>query len=251
MGGKQACVQLRELTFSWPDTNTTQLDIAQLSISPGESLFIQGPSGSGKSTLLNLITGVLSPSSGNISILGQALNSQRRRDQFRADHFGIIFQQFNLIPYLNVFENVTLPLLFSTHRRMKLSAFNKDAQHETRRLLDLLGLDEQGIAQRNITGLSVGQQQRVAAARALIGCPEIIIADEPTSALDADNRHNFLKLLFEESNKTNSALVLVSHDPSLAGHFDNAISMGEINRARFSNQAGINRHACKHNQPGG
>ena len=231
MSLKQACIQLCELTFSWPDTNTTQLDIPELSIRSGESLFIQGPSGSGKSTLLNVITGVLCPSGGSISILGQALHSQSQRDQFRVDHFGIIFQQFNLIPYLNVFENITLPLLFSTRRRAKLTTFNKDMRQETSRLLDLLGLDEQNIAQRNITELSVGQQQRVAVARALIGGPEIIIADEPTSALDADNKHSFLQLLFEESNKTGSTLVFVSHDQSLASHFDRVISMAEINQA--------------------
>ena len=227
-----SCIDISNVEFNWKNDQTAFLDIASLRLNRGEKLFIHGPSGCGKSTLLNLVTGVLNPTQGEISVLGKELQSlnQTARDQFRVDHMGIIFQHFNLIPYLNVFENLTLPCTFSKKRKQMLSVQKRELFEESQRLLSALGLDDKGIVTKNVTELSTGQQQRVAAARALIGSPEMIIADEPTSALDQDAKHGFLDLLFNEAKHSNSAILFVSHDLGLAKFFDRTLSFSEINR---------------------
>lgn len=225
-----ACIQLSNIEFCWNNDPQPFLNIESLTLDKAEKLFIHGPSGCGKTTLLNLISGVLKPSRGEITVLGTNLFSQKQklRDQYRADHMGIIFQQFNLIPYLNVLENITLPCLFSWRRREMLSIQKRNTIEEALRLLAALGLKDKDIIYKNVTELSTGQQQRVAAARALIGSPEIIIADEPTSALDQDAKQGFLELLFEEAQKSNSALLFVSHDLTLSTLFDRSVSFNDF-----------------------
>ncbi|MDW3095762.1 MAG: ABC transporter ATP-binding protein [Gammaproteobacteria bacterium] len=220
-------IQVSKLSFRWPNSTNDLINISELSIQQGEKIFIHGASGSGKSTLLNLLTGALSPNNGKISILNQQVDRIKKShyDAFRADHFGIIFQQFNLIPYLTVFENVMLPLSFSKYRLSKIRESKLNINDQIFSLLNALGLEHQSITNRNVTELSTGQQQRVAAARALIGSPEIIIADEPTSALDADAKHNFIELLFNQTNKASSTLIFVSHDHTLGDMFDRTLSM--------------------------
>ncbi len=229
-----ACLELSKLEFRWNDTQSPLLNIDALSLKRGEKLFIYGPSGCGKSTLLNIITGVLRPTIGEISILGTNLFtlSQKDRDQYRVDHMGIIFQQFNLIPYLNVFENISLPCSFSWIRKEMLAIQKRNIYDESVHLLTSLGLNAKKIISQNVTELSTGQQQRVAAARALIGSPEMIIADEPTSALDQDAKQGFIELLFEEAKHSNSAILFVSHDLTLSKLFDRSISFAEINHSR-------------------
>jgi putative ABC transport system ATP-binding protein len=156
------------------------------------------------------------------------------RDRFRADHIGFIFQMFNLIPYLSVVENVRLPCGFSRRRRANAERAGGSVGAEALRLLDHLDMTHDGLLRRPVTELSVGQQQRVAAARALIGAPEIIIADEPTSSLDADRRAAFIDLLFAECAREQATLVFVSHDASLAGRFDRAVEFSAVSRARVS-----------------
>ena len=211
--------------------NRPLFKITSLKLKQGENLFIHGPSGCGKSTLLNLITGILAPTQGVVDILGTNIHklNQSARDQFRVDHMGIVFQQFNLIPYLNVFENITLPCTFSHKRKLALLEQELELLDESKRLLCSLGLDVDNILTKNVTELSTGQQQRVAAARALIGSPEIIIADEPTSALDQDTKNGFIKLLFNEAKHCNSTVLFVSHDLGLSNLFDKTISFSEIN----------------------
>ncbi|MFK7815170.1 MAG: ABC transporter ATP-binding protein [Gammaproteobacteria bacterium] len=230
----QACIQLSNIEFYWANTQQPLINIESLILKKSEKLFIHGPSGCGKTTLLNLISGVLKPSRGEITVLGKNLFSQKQksRDQYRADHMGIIFQQFNLIPYLNVLENITLPCLFSWRRREMLSIQKRSTMEEALRLLAALGLKDKDIIFKNVTELSTGQQQRVAAARALIGSPEIIIADEPTSALDQDAKQGFLKLLFEEAMKSNSAILFVSHDLTLASLFDRSVSLNDFSKVK-------------------
>ena len=225
-------VSVNGLTFAYPHAGTI-LDIPSLTIGKGEHVFLKGPSGSGKSTLLALLGGVLSPSSGDISLLGQSLTHLRRthRDRFRANHVGFIFQLFNLLPYLSVLDNVTLPCRFSDSRRRAASDTLGSLEQEARRLLASLGLTEETLLQRRVTDLSIGQQQRVAAARALIGAPELLIADEPTSSLDADNRTNFIQLLLDECETTGASVLFVSHDQSLGQHFQRQLDMADINRA--------------------
>jgi putative ABC transport system ATP-binding protein len=199
----------------------------------GQKVFLMGPSGCGKTTLLSLIGGVVVPQNGEVRILGKIVNKlpSSSRDRFRADHVGYIFQLFNLISYLSVLDNVLLPLSFSYERRRRLREKSVDPSEEAKRLLEGLGIDVKTYGSRSISQLSVGQQQRVAAARALLGDPEIIIADEPTSALDADNRSAFINLLSEECSRHGSTLLFVSHDRSLASHFDQQLSLSTLNRA--------------------
>jgi putative ABC transport system ATP-binding protein len=226
-----SAVVINDLLFSWDGNDTPLLDIAALSIDRGERVFLHGPSGSGKSTLLGLLGGVLLPGAGGLSVLGQDLArlSGRARDRFRADHLGIIFQMFNLLPYLSVRDNVALSCRFSSARAARAEEAG-GVGSETNRLLKNLGLPDAAM-ERPVTDLSVGQQQRVAVARALIGQPELIIADEPTSALDADHRNIFIDLLSAECSASGATLVFVSHDLSLAKSFDRIVALTEINRA--------------------
>ena len=228
----RVCIQLRAVQYRWSIRRTPVLDIPDFQVLQGEKVFVQGPSGSGKSTLLGVMGGVLLPQTGDVYILGNRLNGMRgrRRDTFRATHIGFIFQMFNLLPYLSLVENVLLPCHFSRQRRHQAQQRTGDARAEAVRLLSGLGLDET-LHRNTATQLSVGQQQRVAVARALIGRPEILIADEPTSALDADAQEGFLKLLFQECNAANTTVVFVSHNAALATQFDRAIELAEINRA--------------------
>ncbi len=225
-------VELRDVTFGWRPGRLL-LRIDALDVAQGERVFISGPSGSGKSTLLGLMGGVLAPTSGAVRILGTSLGdlSAARRDALRVDRIGFIFQMFNLLPYLPVRDNVTLPCRFSALRRKRALEGVGDLDVEAGRLLGRLGLSDPELLGRKVTELSIGQQQRVAAARALIGRPELVIADEPTSSLDADARGEFLDLLMSECRSAGSAIVFVSHDQSLARHFDRQVSLRELNRA--------------------
>ena len=224
-------VRAEQLKFAWPGAPLL-LDIDQFELHAGERLFLRGPSGSGKSTLLGLIAGVLTPRSGQVMVCGEDMSalSGTKRDQLRADRLGVIFQLFNLVPYLTVAQNVALPCRFSALRAKQVSDAG-GVEREVSRLLERLGLDGSDLLHRPVTALSVGQQQRVAAARALIGSPEIVIADEPTSALDADTRDRFISLLVDEAKATGASLLFVSHDAALASQFDRALDLREINLA--------------------
>ena len=225
-------LELKQVEFGW-DEGSTLLSIPAFKISKGESVFLKGPSGSGKSTLLGLIGGVLRPRSGDIRINGENISSKTsaQRDRIRAAHLGIIFQQFNLLPYLDVLSNITLPCRFSPDRRKasaeKFPSVNGEAQH----LISALGLP-QDVVRSPVAKLSVGQQQRVAVARALIGGPSLIIADEPTSALDSENRDRFIELLNEQRQAFGSSLLFVSHDSSLARHFDRVEELDDLNSTK-------------------
>lgn len=222
-------VELQQVVFRWSETAEPTLDIPQFRIQAGEHLFIKGPSGCGKSTLLSLLTGINRPQQGNVYVLGQNLSAMKgsQRDRFRADHLGYIFQQFNLLPYLSVVENVTLPCRFSALRKQRVQG---DLHHEAKQLLDRLHLPSSYI-NKPVVELSIGQQQRVAAARALIGAPPLIIADEPTSSLDYENRAAFIELLMEQSNQAKSTLLFVSHDPTLESLFDQTVHLNKLNQA--------------------
>jgi putative ABC transport system ATP-binding protein len=228
----QPVIDIENLAFAWKGGSQV-LNVPSFRLEAGERVFLRGPSGSGKSTLLGLIAGVLAPQQGSVRVLGEDMTSlsASRRDRLRADHVGVIFQMFNLVPYLSVTGNVLLPLRFSPARR---KAAGSDAEGEARRLLARLGLEDERLLARRVSDLSVGQQQRVAAARALIGAPDLIIADEPTSALDADARDRFIALLSEEVTRSGASLLFVSHDASLASLFTRAVDLAAINRAGVS-----------------
>jgi putative ABC transport system ATP-binding protein len=218
-------VHMDDVRFAWPGRGGFALAIPDFAVSKSERVLLVGPSGSGKSTFLSLLCGIVSPQVGRIEVLGTDIASLSgpARDRFRAEHFGIIFQMFNLLPYGTVLDNVILPLVFAASRRGRAGA----AQAAALRLLDRLGLGPE-FATRSPTKLSVGQQQRVAAARALIGSPELIVADEPTSALDRNRQMAFLDVLFAQVADAGSTLIMVSHDQSLAPRFDRVVPLGEI-----------------------
>ncbi len=221
-------LRIEKLRYTWPGESRPVLDIAEFSIARGERVFLKGPSGSGKSTLLAAIGGLIQPDGGRIRFDNTDLGSlsAAARDRFRAEHLGVIFQQFNLLPWLDVRANVTLPCRFSRTRAKRAGDVGVAAE----RLLDAMDLAPEQRGKR-ADELSVGQQQRVAAARALIGKPQLVLADEPTSALDSDRRQAFIELLFAQIEAAGSALLFVSHDPDLAHDFDREVSLPEINRA--------------------
>ena len=223
-GGSTPAVAIRDLRFAYV-AGRDVIDISALEFAAGETVFLHGPSGSGKTTFLGLIAGVLAPRTGHLTLLGTDLStlSSGARDRFRVAHLGYVFQMFNLIPYLSVRDNITLPCRISPARRAR--AGDPAAQALAQRL------EIAGLLDSRVTALSVGQQQRVAVARALIGAPELIVCDEPTSALDADRRDRFLELLFANVAEAGSTLLFVSHDLSLAGRFDRTLALRELNRA--------------------
>jgi putative ABC transport system ATP-binding protein len=228
-----AAVRLEALRFRWGSGQHPVLVIDELRVARGERVYVEGPSGSGKSTLLALLAGVAVPEAGEVEVLGKRLDrlSAAGRDRFRAHHIGYMFQQFNLIPYLSMVENVLLPCRFSRQRRTAVRRRSSTLEAEALRLLAHLDLGDEVLRSRPVTALSVGQQQRVAVARALRGSPGLVIADEPTSALDADRRESFLRLLFAECAESGATLVFVSHDAALERLFDRTLRLAELNRA--------------------
>lgn len=215
---------LKDLRFAYPGSGGFSLAVPRFDMAAGESVLLLGESGSGKSTLLTLIAGILEAESGDITLAGRSLLSVRpgARDALRAELIGLIFQQFNLLPYASVADNIMLPLRFAKERRARANG-----RAEVRRLLTALGLPH-NVMDTPASRLSVGQQQRVAVARALIGTPPLIIADEPTSALDASAQDSFLSLLFAQCHSAGSALLMVSHDERLAARFDRVVRLEDI-----------------------
>ncbi len=222
-------VTMSGVHFAWPGRNPFSLSIDTFSLPRGRRILLIGPSGSGKSTFLSLLCGIVVPQKGSIEVIGRNLSelTSAQRDTFRAEHFGIIFQMFNLLPYGSVIDNVLLPLHFATARRERVAG-NRPLSDEAARLLKSLGLDPADLRSSSAANLSVGQQQRVAAARALIGKPELIVADEPTSSLDRNRQVAFLDLLFAEVEAARSTLIMVSHDETLASRFDEVLRLDDF-----------------------
>ena len=222
-------ISLTNVEYAYPEApGKVVLDIPQWSVSKGEHVFVHGPSGSGKSTLLNLLSGMLVAPTGEVTVLGERLDRMkgRQRDRFRANHIGYVFQQFNLISYLNALDNIQLARQFSKGERRAAAGTN-----DVMELLATLNIAEE--EWHKPTGrLSIGQQQRVAIARALINKPELLIADEPTSSLDQQNRDNFLSVLMELLEANGTTLLFVSHDLSLSHHFTRMDALSDINRSR-------------------
>lgn len=220
-----AILHLEKVHYRWPGKRSFGINITALELAPAETVLLLGESGSGKSTLLSLICGTILPQSGSVRVAGGniAALTAGQRDRFRAEQIGLIFQQFNLLPFASVRDNIMLPLKFAPERKARVS----DQSAEAERLCLALGLPK-GITSARAGTLSVGQQQRVAAARALIGTPPIVIADEPTSSLDAASQSSFLEMLFNQSQSHGTTLLMVSHDARLAPQFDRVIQMNDI-----------------------
>lgn len=227
----QPILSVHGLRHRWTPEGPDVLNIENFAVQAGESVLMYGPSGCGKSTFLSAMAGVLTPHAGRIEVAGRAWQDMRgsQRDAWRADQIGYIFQQFNLLPYLSVIENVILPCRLSRLRRDRAQQAGgaEGVRGAAQQCLRQLGLDE-GMWQRPATALSVGQQQRVAAARALIGSPALIIADEPTSALDDVWRDAFINQTLQACRDAGSALVVVSHDKDLVPLFDRSHAMAGL-----------------------
>lgn len=223
-----AVIDVQQIQFQYPGSNDLVLDIDHFQAQKGEKIFLYGPSGTGKSTFLEILAGVLVVQRGQVQILGHDLSvmSSDQRDALRGSHIGYIFQSLNLLPFLSIRENIMLPLELSPERARRVEKPENELQY----LLDKLGLA--GFQYKPVHQLSVGQQQRVAVARALIGSPELILADEPTSALDYDHRERFLQLLFDLAEENQSSVLFVSHDRTLEKMFDRRMSLSEINKVR-------------------
>ncbi|MFZ4405105.1 MAG: ABC transporter ATP-binding protein [Pseudobdellovibrionaceae bacterium] len=222
-------IQIENLKFKYTTLDFDILDIPRFTLKKAEKVFLYGPSGCGKTTFLEVLAGIHLPQTGKLQINGTHLSdlSSAERDQFRSDHMGYIFQSFNLIPYLNVEENITLPLYFSPQKRNQVAI--DDEQKTAQDLCRFLGIEK--YLKSPVTQLSVGQQQRVAAARAIIGKPKLILADEPTSALDFDHREKFIHLLFTLCEQQQTSVLFVSHDRTLEKLFDRSLSLLDINKA--------------------
>ena len=226
-------IELANIRFHYPHrTEHTVLNIPLWSLKTGDQVFVHGPSGGGKSTLLGLLSGLHSPNDGQVTVLGQRLDkmTNRQRDQFRAANIGYVFQQFNLMPYLNAIDNVLLATQFSQSKN------SSGMTNEIKTLFDGLNIPENEW-QIPCRDLSVGQQQRVAIARALINKPKLLIADEPTSSLDQANSDAFMQLLMPMVAENNMTLLFVSHDLSLSSYFNKVQSLGDFNQVEGINHA--------------
>lgn len=218
-------LDIRDLRFRWPRAQADLLRIARFEVSRGETVFMKGASGAGKSTLLSLVAGVLLVADGRVALAGRDWRelSAARRDAWRAEQVGYIFQQFNLLPYRSALENALLPLRFSRARAARV----QEPVATVVEMLSAVGLQEADW-RRPAGELSVGQQQRVAAVRALIGAPALVVADEPTSALDESARAQFMTLLLQAVRASGAALLFVSHDPRLGAAFDRQVALAEL-----------------------
>ncbi|MDF2235115.1 ABC transporter ATP-binding protein [Albimonas sp. CAU 1670] len=230
-----AALAVSTLRYAWPARRGGAgfgIEVEDFSVEKGERVFLHGPSGSGKSTLLALVCGIAAPQAGAVEVAGERLSalSPAHRDRFRAERIGVVFQMFNLLPYASGLDNILLPLRFAPARRARVAQAPGGARAEALRLTGALGLPEALVARAPAAELSVGQQQRVAVARALIGAPDLIVADEPTSALDAEAQGAFLDLLFAQVGAAGASLLMVSHDPALAPRFDRAVALPDIAR---------------------
>ncbi len=216
-------------TYATPDGEQhTVIDVAAFSMDEGAQVALRGTSGSGKTTFLNLIAGILRPDSGSINLAGAELTklSESGRDALRARHLGYVFQTFNLLQGYTALENVLLGMMFGPGKDVDLA----------KSLLERVGIaDRMHYRPRQ---LSVGQQQRVAVARALANKPDLVLADEPTGNLDPQHSANALGLIRELCTENGAALLLVSHDQAILSQFDSSHDLAEINRTSTSS-AGV------------
>ncbi len=217
---------LKTSNLKYKYKNGKTINFPDIGLSSGDKVLINGVSGSGKTTFLNLIAGAIKIQDGEIELAANKYSSMSSSelDKIRANHIGYVFQTLNLIPFLSVLENIALGVKFSKTRSSNVSNIDQEAL----RFVESLGLDK-SVLDSSVNNLSVGQQQRVAVARALLGRPNLILADEPTSALDVESTSKFLTELMQTFDPSSQAILMVSHDLSLAPYFDTVIDFSKAN----------------------
>jgi putative ABC transport system ATP-binding protein len=215
-------INIQSLTFTYP-SGEFRLDIPELSVAVGEKVAFVGPSGSGKTTLLNLVAGIFPPKRGSIRVEDDEISSlgDTARRNFRISNIGFIFQDFGLLDYLDVRDNILHP-----YRITDVLVLNDNVRQRADMLAEQMGIADK--MQRHPPDLSQGERQRVAICRALLSGPKLILADEATGNLDPKNKIHILELLFESVDSHNATLLAVTHDHELLPHFDNVVNFSEF-----------------------
>ncbi len=215
-------ISLSDILFRYPDSDF-RLKIDDLSFLPGSKTAVIGPSGFGKTTLLYLISGILTPQTGDVRVHKHSLNelNDSERRTFRLTNIGFVFQDFKLLEYLKVKDNILLP-----YRINKALSLDDQARNRAAELASLLGIESKLAKYPN--NLSHGERQRVAVCRALIHDPSIILADEPTGNLDPKNKEKIMQVLFDYAANKGSSMITVTHDHELLRGFDRVIDFQEL-----------------------
>tara|TARA_B110000495_G_scaffold24060_1_gene17044 strand:- start:1500 stop:2213 length:714 start_codon:yes stop_codon:yes gene_type:complete len=223
-------IQIEDLRFQYPRTEF-MLQLPQLAVESGEKIAIVGPSGCGKTTLLNLLSGIALPHSGTVKVCGEEVSklTDAARRNFRIAKIGMVFQQFELVEYLDVLSNILLP--FSINSTLSLSS---EVRAKAAEFAGAMGLA--GKLGRKSAQLSQGEQQRVAICRALITEPELVLADEPTGNLDPDNKRRILELIFQLAEKKHQTVMVVTHDMGILSGFDRVIDFEQIRVATVAGE---------------
>ena len=218
-------IKLEKIKYSYPNSDF-HLSIDSLLIGKGKKTAVIGPSGFGKTTMLNLLAGIIIPSQGKISVkdnLVHNLSDTERRD-YRIKEIGFVFQDFKLLEYLSVLDNILLP--FRINKTLQLT---KEIRENAQELAASINIDNK--LNKHPSKLSHGERQRVAICRALLNKPSLILADEPTGNLDPANKAHIMDILFDYVNNYNSTLITVTHDHALLSGFDEVINFEKLNKA--------------------
>ena len=215
-------IQVQQMKFRYGQQGFSLL-VREMEVSRGEKLAIVGPSGSGKTTFLDLVAGIQLPESGTIRVGDMDLSrlGEKSRRDFRSSKMGLVFQEFELLEYLSVADNIRLPFLINR----SLSRRSLDSDTVTQ-LAEQVGIGDK--LHRRPHQLSQGERQRVAICRALVHQPELLLADEPTGNLDPANKNRIMDLLLDQAEKLSSTLIVVTHDQALLGRFDRTIDVSEF-----------------------
>ena len=222
MENEKQILQIEDLKF-WYTGKEFQLEISNLKINKGSKVAILGKSGSGKTTLAHLISGILKPQSGLIRFMGQDISdlSDGERRAYRIKNIGFIFQEFELIEYLSVLDNLILP-----YKLNKSLSLNEETINRAKAIAGRIEIENK--LHKYPNQLSGGERQRLATARALITSPALVIADEPTGNLDTQTANKVLNEIINQSSKSNSTLLMITHDPRLLESFDQVIDLNKL-----------------------